>query len=223
MSTTDSKIEKKIVALFKAYEDDEAIIEFIEENEDEYSGDLNDFAFREAIRQGITDYIDNHVDEIDLMDNGDSSSYLDETEDEAIQSLLMSYGAYRSFDDYTDYKFSVETVNGTVLSFDSDFQQEVFEKYLSTYGLTREGVIAMFDDEELVEVFEDEHERSFEDDMSAMGIAVEDGELTFLDKTDWDNNDFGIELYELVEELGWNCEFEGESWKLETNGVYFLK
>ena len=81
MSTTDSKIEKKIVALFKAYEDDEAIIEFIEENEDEYSGDLNDFAFREAIRQGITDYIDNHVDEIDLMDNGDSSSYLDETED----------------------------------------------------------------------------------------------------------------------------------------------
>ena len=223
MATTDSKIEKRIVALFKVYEYDEAIVEFIEENEDEYSGDLNDFAFREAIRQGVTDYIDNHVDDIDLMDNGDSSSYLDETDDEDIQSLLMSYGAYRSFDDYTDYKFSVETVNNTVLSFDSDFQQEVFEKYLSTYGLTREGIIAMFSDTALVEAFEDENERSFEEDMAAMGVTVEDGELKFLDKTDWDNNDYGMELHELVEELGWECEFEGESWKFETNGVYFIK
>lgn len=223
MSARNAEIEKQIAELFGAYEDDETITEFLEENEDDYEDDIYDFAFREAIRQGVTEYIENHVDDFDLMDNGDSSSYLDETEDEDIQDLLMSYGAYRSFDDYTDYKFAAETVNNTVLSFEADFQKEVFEKYLAQYGISQEELIEMFSDEDKVEEFEDEHERYFEDDMAAMGVKVEADEIKFLDKTDWDNNDNGIELYELIEELGWECDFEGESWKFETTGVYFIK
>ena len=35
--------------------------------------------------------------------------------------------------------------------------------------------------------------------------------------------DSGYELMELLEDLGWDCEFEGDSWKLETIGVYFIK
>lgn len=223
MSTRNAEIEKKIAELFGAYEDDKTITEYLEENEEDYSDDIYDFAFREAIRQGVTEYIENHVDEFDLMDNGDSSSYLYETEDEDIQDLLMSYGAYRSFDDYTDYKFAVETVNNTVLSFEADFQKEVFEKYLTQYGISRGELVEMFSDEDKVEEFEDEHERSFEEDMAAMGITVEDGEIKFLDKADWENDDNGIELYELIKELGWECNFEGESWKFETTGVYFIK
>ena len=34
---------------------------------------------------------------------------------------------------------------------------------------------------------------------------------------------FKVEINELIEELGWECDFEGESWKFETNGVYFIK
>ena len=30
-------------------------------------------------------------------------------------------------------------------------------------------------------------------------------------------------LRDLLEELGWYCAFEGERWKLETNGVYFIR
>ncbi len=223
MSNKNSKIEKKITVLFKNYEDDETITEFLEENEDDYEDDIYDFAFREAIRQGVEEYIENHVDDFDLNDNGDSSSYLNETDDEDIQELLMSYGAYRSFDDYTDYKFAVETVNNTVLSFNNDFQKEVFEKYLENYSLSKEDVVEMFLNEDKAEEFEDEYERGFEDDMLSMGVSVENDEIAFLDKTDWNHNDNGVELYELIEELGWECSFEGDSWKLETNGVYFIE
>ena len=223
MSKKDSKIEEKIVALFNAYEDDDEIDEFLEECEDEYSEDIRDFAFREAIRQGITEYIENHIDDFDLMDNGDSSSYLDETDDEDIQELLMSYGAARSFDDYTDCKFAVETVNDNVLSYDRDFQEEVFKKYLSVFDLTSQSIVEMFLDAGLVENFEKKHSRDFKEDMSLMGISVQDRKIKFSDRTDWSNNGNGIELYELIEKLGWECEFEGDSWKFETRGVYFIK
>ena len=77
----------------------------------------------------------------------------------------------------------------------------------------------MFDDEDAVESFEDESDRCFADDMEALGICVEDNEIVFEDKVDSD----GWELRDLLEELGWDCSFEGEQWKFETNGVYFIR
>ena len=93
------------------------------------------------------------------------------------------------------------------------------QKYLETYNLSEDDVIAMFDDEDAAESFEDEQSRCFSDDMDAMGISVNDGEITFEDKVDCD----GWELRELLECLGWSCSFEGDSWKLETIGVYFIE
>ena len=33
----------------------------------------------------------------------------------------------------------------------------------------------------------------------------------------------GMETMEPLEELGWSCSFEGDSWQLETVGVYFIR
>ena len=51
-----------------------------------------------------------------------------------------------------------------------------------------------------------------------MGISAEDGDIAFSDMV----GDGGYSTKELLEELGWDCSFEGDSWKLETLGVYFI-
>lgn len=216
---TDSEIEQRIVEMFNSYEDDSEIVAYIAEYEAMYSGDIYDFAFREAIRQGVAEYIEEYAENFDLNDGDGYSTYLHETDDEEIQDLLMELGAFRSWDEYDDCKFAVETVNGSVLAFDSDFQREAFSKYLEICGITEDDVIAMFEDEDLAEAFDSEHDRYFIEDMAALGVAVQDGSIEFEDKVDSD----GGELRDLLEELGWDCAFEGERWKLETNGVYFIR
>lgn len=216
---TDEEIEAHIAELMASVEDDDSkVTEYIDEQEDNYSGDIADFAFREAIRQGVISYIENHAEEFDLNDGDGYSSYLYESDDPDVQDVLMDHGAFRSWDDYVDCRFATETVNGSILAFDGDFQKEVFQKYLETYNLSENDVIAMFDDEDAADSFEDEHDRCFSDDMDAMGIIIEDDEISFENKVD----DDGFNLRELLEELGWSCSFEGDSWKLETIGVYFI-
>ena len=56
-----------------------------------------------------------------------------ETDDEEMQEILMNHGAFKSWDDYEDCRFAMETVNGEILAFDSDFQQEVFKKYKAIF------------------------------------------------------------------------------------------
>lgn len=202
-----------------AEDDDSEVTGYIEDQKDHYSEDLADFAFREAIRQGVIPYIENHAEEFDLNDNGDSSSYLDESDDPDVQEVLMECGAYRSWEDYSDCRFATETVNGSILAFDGDFQKEVFQKYLDSYGLSEEDVVSLLDDEDAASNFEEEHERCLSDDMEALGVCVEDSEISFEDKVDSDGSD----LREIIENLGWSCSFEGERWKLETNGVYFIR
>ena len=131
----------------------------------------------------------------------------------------MECGAFRSWEDYDDCRFATETVNGTILVFYEEFQKEVFQRYLEMHGITQDQVVTMFDDEDAVESFEDESDRCFADDREALGICVEDNEIVFEDKVDSD----GWELRDLLEELGWDCSFEGEQWKFETNGVYFIR
>ena len=216
---TDAEIEQRITDLLSCYEDDAEITEYIEDHEDLYSEDIHDFAFREAIRQGVAAYIEEHAEEFDLNDDGGSSSYLYETDDEEIQELLMDMGAFRSWEDYDDCRFAVETVNGSILAFDPDFQREAFEKYLEITGITEDDVLAMLEDEEMAEEFDNEHDRYFSEEMEMLGVTEEDGAIALVDKVDSD----GGMLRDLLEELGWDCSFEGERWKLETNGVYFIR
>lgn len=216
---TDAEIEQHIADLLASYEDEAEITEYIEDYEDLYSEDIHDFAFREAIRQGVAAYIEEHAEEFDLNDDGGSSSYLYETDDEDIQELLMDMGAFRSWEDYDDCRFAVETVNGSILAFDADFQREVFEKYLEITGITEDDVLAMLEDEEKAEEFDNEHDRYFCEEMEMLGVTEEDGVIALVDKVDSD----GGMLRDLLEELGWDCRFEGERWKLETNGVYFIR
>jgi hypothetical protein len=77
----------------------------------------------------------------------------------------------------------------------------------------------MFDDEAQADAFDSEHDRYFVEDMAALGVTVQNRVIEFEDKVDSD----GGELRDLLEELGWYCAFEGERWKLETNGVYFIR
>ena len=216
---SDAEIEKHIIELFSAYENDSELVEYLADLKDMYSDDIYEFAFREAIRQGVTDYIEEYAENFDLNDGCGYSTYLHETDDEEIQELLMDLGAFRSWDEYSDCKFAVETVNGSILAFDGDFQKEAFAKYLETCGIKEDDIIAMFEDEEKADEFDAEHDRYFFEEMEMLGITVEDGEISFVDKVDSD----GGMLRDLLEDLGWNCAFEGEQWKLETNGVYFIR
>ena len=43
-----------------------------------------------------------------------------------------------SLEDYYDYSFAMEVVNGEIISLTEDLQQELFKKVLSTTGLTEE-------------------------------------------------------------------------------------
>ena len=223
MKPDEKEIEARIAEMLSSDpEDFDEIEEYIDEVSEYYSGDLEEFTFRKAVQTGARNYVDAYADDIDLNDGSDgNSTYIDETDDPDMQSLLMSHGAYRSWDDYLDHRFAVETLDWNILAFDSDFQEEVFEKYLEYTGLTREKVKEMLsadydidEDDDLPEGFD----RDFDEDMDAIGVTLEEGEITFTDK----EGDDGSATQDLLEELGWSCSFEGESWKLETNGVYFI-
>lgn len=57
-----------------------------------------------------------------------------------------------------------------------------------------------------------------------LGISLVDGELV-PDEPD-SMGDYpidGWEAMDLLERLGYDISFEGDSWKLETNGVYYLE
>lgn len=201
--------------LIASPEDFDELDEFVEEHEDDHTDGLADYVFRLAIQMGNTAYVEEHADEFDLNDGDGYSTYLNETDDEEMQEILMSHGAFRSWDDYDDCKFAMETVNGEVLAFDDDFQREAFEKYKKDFGFTDKKLRDLLADG----IYDDESGRDVEADLTALGVSFGDDDLTFSDKC----GDDGYELMELLEELGWDCSFEGDSWKLESIGVYFIK
>lgn len=148
-------------------------------------------------------------------------SYLYDTDDPEIRKILRDNGAFRSIDDFEGCRFAMETMNGEIIAFDSEFQWEVFQAYLKEYGLTEEKVIEMLsegydvdEDEDLPEDFD----YFYEEEFSALGITLKDGKIVLEDM--WGNSGCGTR--ELLEQLGWDCDFEGDSWKLETIGVYYI-
>ena len=218
------ELEAKIKEMLSQADGDfSELTDFIEEHEEDYDDDLAEYAFREAVRTGNTDYVDEFAQNIDLNDGDGCSTYLYETDDEEMQELLMDHGAFRSWEDYDDCLFAVETVNGEILSFEPEFQKEAFEQYKEKFDLTDEKIMKVLgidtDDEEDNEEDDFEIDRYVEDDMEALGVSFEDGEPQFMDMV----SSSGMETMELLEELGWSCSFEGDSWQLETVGVYFIR
>lgn len=214
------KIENRIERMLQSDSFDlDELDEYVEKHESDYNEEGNEyelaeFTFRAAIRLGNVEYVKEHADDFELNDNGDSSSYLYETDDGEMQELLMDHGAFKSWEDYTDCQFAVETINGSILAFQLEFQKEVYEKYKEIKKLTDDDVIKI----QVNEVSECESEEI----MSALeiiGVSIENEEIVFNDLTD----QVGHELKDLLEELEWDCDFEGEMWKLETRGVYFIK
>ena len=209
------EIEAYIIqALSKSTKVFSELYDYMEEHSEDYDDDIEEFAFRAAVRVGNFEYVNEHIDDIELNDCGDCSTYLDETEDESMQDLLMSHGAYRSWDFYGDFKFAMETVNGSLLAFDMDFQYDVYEKYKETFGFTDAMISAALESGET-----ELGDRDVESDMETLGVSFNNGEPSFEDMCGED----GMELMDLLEELEYDVSFEGESWKFETLGVYFIE
>ena len=222
MNEKNLEIESAITDLFTDETDIEEIENYLDENGEEYDGDIYEVAFREAVRSGNAEYVEAHIEDVDLNDEGGSSSYLAETEDEEIQELLIDHGAFRNMDEYCegDYRFAMETVNNEILAFDESFQEEVFKAYLKFAGLTKKKLI------DILETGEEDEEEEFEsvsgsisDDMDEIGVEIEDGEISFCDKV----GESSQYITDILDAIGIEYEFEGEDWKLQTTGVYFVK
>ncbi len=181
---------------------------------------LVEAAFREAVRCGNREYIEEHIDDIDLNDNIDSSSYLDDAEDPEIEALLLDYGAFRSMDNYYDCTFAVTAWDNRIVSFDSSFQAEVYEAYKAKYQLT---------DEALAQFVSPTHDdgdcsgasmpANVQQDLCCMGVTFQNG-FPVLDQP---NERLGAALVELVKRLGWEVTYEGPANRFASSGAYFIK
>lgn len=90
----DGQIECDIDQMLEDSEDDfSELYDYLNENEDCYESDIREFAFREALWMGKTRYILENIDDIELNDDGDCSSYFDETEDGELIRILLEHGA----------------------------------------------------------------------------------------------------------------------------------
>lgn len=215
------EIEARIRELINDLAGDTGEVErYIASQEESYGEDITEFAFREAVRAGNTAFVEAHACDVELNDGDGYSTYLEETDNADMQQLLMERGAFRSWDDYENCRFATETVNGTILAFDDSFQQEAYEKYKATFGLTDEdieNIISGYEEDEDGNPYDTD--RDVEYDMETLGVTVDCGIPSFAYMCGEDSGD----LVDLLAELGWDCEFEGSSWKLETTGVYFIR
>lgn len=202
-------------------EEFDEIEEYICKVEDYYLDDLKEFTFREAIRCGAANYVAAFSEYFNLNDRDGYSSYLLETEDKEMQELLVRCGAFISLDDYEEHRFAVESENGGILAFDSDFQMEVFEKYLSFTGLSYDKALQMLGEEY------DPHEddelslypvRNYSDELKALGAYAYNNLILFSDMV----GQSGYGTQALIEELGWECSFVGDAWSLDMSGVFYI-
>ncbi len=187
-------------------DDDADIDEYIESVRDEYDGSLENFAFDKAVEMGCYPYVEDHISDFDLNcgDEGECP-WIYKTDDQEIIDLLMNYGANRAMDDYQDYRFAYCTTTDYIISFDSDLQEEAFQKFLEQNELSESEIIENYDD--------------YSDELESIGISVEDGEIIY---NDMESEDCGYAAKDVLESLGYELAFEGDSNKFETNGYYFL-
>lgn len=186
-----------------------------------YAGDwegpkeLELIALEKAVEKGCAEFVEEHMENFDTYEMG----YLMDLGDEDMQRCLSALGVCHSFDWFEGFRFAAETVNDTVLSFTPAFQREVWESCLNRYGLSESEAAALFEEDGEV----DEETEEFLCAAELLKASAENGEIVLGEFGDMDDEVSGCELTELIEELGYGTEFEGDTWKLETNGVNFIR
>lgn len=173
-----------------------------------------DQKFIDALKAEDIAFIEEHIEEIDLS----SMDYISETDNEDIINLLCEHGAEISWEVCADkYRFSIELVNGAILSLDSDLQEEAYRKFLEISGLTEQDLFDKLEDgvnyvSEDILNFELEDDEDYDRVYNGMtlleyckgiGFYVEDGEIVFHD-FEYLENDNQFESKEVFEALGWN-------------------
>ena len=202
-------------------EDIDRVEELVNEYEDDFDDEnLGQKALELAVEAGCTDYVEEHIEDFDTWD---MAYLMNLTDDPGMIEALNDHGIYHDWDYFADFRFVFETVNGTLLCFDPELRKEALEKYMSQNSLTREQIAAILSDEELDDALViDPDDVKYACEL--LGISLVDGELV-PDEPD-SMGDYpidGWEAMDLLERLGYDISFEGESWKLETNGVYYIE
>lgn len=197
----------------------------VEENGAVWKGEkeLGTVALETAVKQGCTAYVREHANDFDTF----YMSYLhDLTTDTFMHSALAEAGICRDSEDYSGFRFAMESTNGTVLSFDPELQKECWEKYRELHPCSDEDVLrvlqAMEDGDPETADLENDDEYELAKACALLNVSEEDGGITLIPfdetcgKTYWD-------LPELLDSLGFDTGFEGDSWKMETDGVYYIE
>lgn len=225
---SDSRIENAVNRFFDGEPDCDEVEEVFEpldfyfrkKYSRQYSGDLEIFSFVSALRHNNYSYVYEHVSYIDINDKGSYSSYLYETTDNDIKDLLFEYGAIRNEDDYCDekYKFVYDNDADEVLVFNEDFQKKVYNKYKKVHKLNDKLISRILEAEGDMDDEDDDDDIDYctiYDELDTLGISSDDGEIVF--------GDANGDPRDILEELGWECDFEGETNHFGSYGVYFIK
>ena len=166
LQQSDSEIESHIIKLFSSCEDIDEITEYLSAHEDLYSGDIFDFAFREAIRQGATEYIVENAENFDLND-----ARFAQTVAVRPNAMYRLSGWIKAADIFDSGRGANLSVEGVYVFSESVYDTAGEWVYIETYGLTGDeqtdvtiyarvggysgeshGGTAAFDDLSLVEV-----------------------------------------------------------------------
>lgn len=227
MSEENTPIQNQIREAFQR-QDIETVEKLVNENREIFrttnDEDIDETTFRIAIEEDCVDYIAQHCFDIELNSIDGYSPYLYMTDNKLIQNILMDAGASKNLDDYCDCLFAMETVNGLLLALDDDFRKEIVTKMLSVSSLDETTLAAMIEDNTLEE-YEYPESCPLSDSLdcicNALALSAADGQLEY-ESIPFDDSDSGYVILDLIRDLGWNPDFEGDMWKLETCGVYFI-
>jgi hypothetical protein len=203
-----------------------AMVYEIKKSHEKVFNNIEDLMFRAAVRAGNYSYVEEHVNCVDLNPNvGVTSLYLDEASDDSIRELLMQYGALMDLDEYDGYySLAIDTVTDAVLSFTTSFQKQVFDKFMDVSGMSQDQLKRALEDEDSLidtNLPEPLADYNLQDIHNAFRFIIKD-EKVEIDTYGYLNEVSGWELKAIIEALGWEFEFEGVSWKLETNGVCYI-
>lgn len=171
-----------------------------------YEGDLKEFAFRIAVREGVYFYLVRYYRDVKMNDIKDCwSSYLSETEDAKIIDYLEKMGALRFPDEYSDCKLAIEDMKDNVIVFKPDFYREIWNKFVSFSGLTEDRIAEMLNNDEACEYEfgEEMNYLTLEDVCYNLQVSTE-GNTIVLNEGDWEDHGYGIA--EIAEALGWKVE-----------------
>lgn len=176
---------------------------------------LDELVFRTAVRCGAVYYVEEHADDVNLNDRSGHSSYFAETDSEEMKELLWEMGAARQKKDLSHCRFLMEEVSGSIVKYDLSFQQEVFKEFMAENCLTEKLLVSLYEARGGL----DDIDISLEDNLYAIGVDVSETGIAYRDLT----GDDGDDLKDILEDLGWLCEYEGPADSDSIDGYYYIE